>query len=180
MKDQSITIAELNTLGPDVLEARLGHLFEHSPWIVRDALAGRPFASREAFHAALCAVVREASSDAQVALIREHPDLVGRAALAGTLTPSSTSEQAGAGLSADSLSQEERAEFQRLNAAYRERFGFPFVICARENRKASILAGFHQRLRNERAAEIATAIAEIERIAWYRLIDSVRDEGGQA
>ena len=180
MSDQRITFTELNTLGPDMLEERLGHLFEHSPWIVRDALPGRPFASREAFHSALCAVVRNASPDAQVTLIREHPDLVGRAALAGTLTPSSTSEQAGAGLGADSLSQDERDEFQRLNKEYRDRFGFPFVICARENRKASILAGFQQRLRNERAAEIATAIAEIEKIAWYRLIDSVRGEGGQA
>lgn len=180
MSDQRITLTELNTLDPDVLEKRLGHLFEHSPWIVRCALPGRPFASREAFHAALCTVMRSADPDAQVALIREHPDLVGRAALDGTLTPSSTSEQAGAGLGADSLSQEERDEFHRLNQEYRDRFGFPFVICARENRKASIIAGFHNRLRNERAAEIETAIAEIEKIAWYRLIDSVRDEGGQA
>jgi OHCU decarboxylase len=112
-----------------------------------------------------------AGQERQLALIRAHPDLVGRAALAGTLTPESTGEQAAAGL--DRLAPEEIAAFNRLNAAYRERFGFPFVICARENKKASIMAGFEARLANTRAPEISAALGEIAKIAYWRLHDAI-------
>ena len=171
MAEQDVALADLNTKGDEVLTRRLGHLFEHSPWIVRDTLAQRPFSSRRAFHAALCATLRNANADAQLALIREHPDLVGRAAMDGTLTRSSTAEQAAAGLDTGALTDEERESFQHFNAEYRERFGFPFVICARENKKASILRGFETRLHNDHKTEIATAIGEIEKIAWYRLAE---------
>ncbi len=107
-----------------------------------------------------------------MALIAAHPDLVGRAARNGTLTPSSREEQAAAGL--DRLGPAEIATFDELNAAYRERFGFPFVICVRENRKEAIVRGLRERVRNAREAEIGTAIGEIEKIARLRLLDLVR------
>ena len=164
-----MTIAELNALDRDSFVAAVGHLFEHSPWIAERAWRRRPFADAEALHAALTATVHDASPEEKLALIRAHPDLVGRAARAGTLTPSSTGEQAAAGL--DALSPEEIALFDRFNAGYRESFGFPFVICARENRKESILRAFPERLRHSRDEEVATALAEIAKIARFRLHD---------
>jgi OHCU decarboxylase len=104
-------------------------------------------------------------------LIQAHPDLVGRAARAGTLTPESTSEQASAGL--DRLSPEDIATFTQFNHTYHDRFGFPFVICVRENKKESILAGFATRLHNSRPREIETALGEIAKICWFRLRDTV-------
>ncbi len=117
--------------------------------------------------------VAEAPLEQRIALIAAHPDLVGRAALAGTLTPASRAEQASAGL--DRLEPEEIAMFADLNAAYRARFDFPFVICVRENKKAAIIAGLQARIRNERPAEIATALGEIAKIARLRLADLVRE-----
>jgi 2-oxo-4-hydroxy-4-carboxy-5-ureidoimidazoline decarboxylase len=124
-------------------------------------------------HQSLCAVMYRAPVEQQIALIRAHPDLVGRAALTGSLTPESASEQAAAGL--DQLSSEEIATFGELNQRYRTTFGFPFVICARENKKASILAGFATRLHNSREQEIATALQEIAKIADLRLRDAILD-----
>ena len=109
----------------------------------------------------------------KLALIRGHPDLVGRAALAGTLTRESTKEQASAGLS--QLTAEEIAAFQKYNAAYREKFGFPFVICARLNRKEPILAGFERRLHNSPEQEVAAALDEIFKIAELRLRDLIQN-----
>ena len=149
----------------------LGPLFEGSPWIVRQAWHARPFTSLTDLHQALCTVMYQAPVEQQVALIQAHPDLVGRAALAGTLTSESTGEQAAAGL--DRLSPEEISTFTRLNQAYHDCFGFPFVICARENKKESILAGFAARLQHSRGREIETALDEIAKICWYRLRDTV-------
>src|SRR2546423_5963389 len=140
-----LTLDQINALGRDDFMTRLGFVFESSPWIAAEAWRERPFTSVEHLHGAMCAVVSNASPEQKVAIIRAHPDLVGRAALAGTLSPESKGEQASAGL--DSLSAEEVAEFTRQNGLYREKFGFPFVICARENKKESILAGFQARLR---------------------------------
>lgn len=150
-----------------------GPLYEHSPWVAERAYSSRPFASREELHAALIAAVQSATHDEQLALIRSHPDLVGRLAREGRLTAVSTAEQAAAGL--DHLSPEEVAAFERYNLAYRERFGMPFVICARENRKQAILAAFPVRLANAPEQERATALAEIGRIGWLRLADAVND-----
>lgn len=154
----------------------LGHLFEHSPWVVTETWDARPFATAGDLHRALCAAMRAASDERKLALIRAHPDLVGRAALAGTLTPSSVREQRAAGLGPDDLSSAEITAFTTANAAYTERFGFPFVICARENQKDQILAGFAERLNHDRATEIATALDQIALIAWYRLIDVVAND----
>jgi OHCU decarboxylase len=166
-----MTLAGLNTLDRDSFVAAIGHVFEHSPWIAERSWDRRPFADLEGLHAALRATVREAAEEEQLALIRAHPDLVGRAAREGTLTAASSREQAGAGL--DALASEEVALFERYNREYREAFGFPFVICARENRKESILAAFPVRLAHSRDQEIATALAEIAKIAWFRLRDAV-------
>jgi 2-oxo-4-hydroxy-4-carboxy-5-ureidoimidazoline decarboxylase len=168
-----MTIDQINRLGREDFVSVVGPVFEHSPWIAERTWPDRPFADVDALHRALCRTVRSAAPEEQVGLIRAHPDLVGRAARAGTLTPESTREQRGAGLGA--LSDEEIALFDRYNAAYRERFGFPFVICARENKKDTILAAFPVRLEHTREEEIATALGEIEKIAHFRLRDAVRD-----
>jgi 2-oxo-4-hydroxy-4-carboxy-5-ureidoimidazoline decarboxylase len=167
------TLAEVNAWDRDAFVARLGALFEGSPWIAAEAWQARPFGNREELHRALVAVIQRADEERHLALIREHPDLVGRAALAGTLTGESTGEQRAAGLDPGRLTAAEVARFGELNGAYAERFGFPFVICARENQKASILAGFQTRLGNDRPTEIATALDEIAKIGWYRLADAV-------
>ena len=113
-----------------------------------------------------------ASDESQkLALIRAHPDLAGRAARAGTLTPASIREQSSGGL--NQLSAEEAALFDRYNREYRERFGFPFVICARQNKKEAMLAGFERRLKNSLKQEIGTALAEIFKIAELRLHDVI-------
>lgn len=167
------TLEQLNTMSHADFVAAVGFAFEDSPWIAAQAAHRRPFASVADLHAAMWAIVAAATPQQQLALIRAHPDLAGRAAQQGTLGVASTGEQAAAGL--DTLTDAERAEFARLNAAYLDRFGFPFVICARENKKASILAGFAARLPNAHEVEIATALREIRRIAWLRLSDAVTE-----
>lgn len=172
------TIPEVNEWPQALFTERLGFLFEGSPWIAERAWHMRPFANRSDLESALVRVMREAPADAHLALIRAHPDLVGRAALAGTLTRESTAEQRAAGLDPGGLSPGEVDQFRRANDAYKARFGFPFVICARENKKESILAGFAARLGNERDEEVQTALGEIAKIAHYRLLDVIRDEAG--
>src|ERR671912_290627 len=167
---------ELSTLDRQTFVERLGFLFEGSPWIAAEAWDSRPWRTREALHAALLEVVARASQERQLALIRAHPDLVGRAALAGTLTRESTTEQRAAGLDPNVLSEEEIAWFQDTNAKYQTKFGFPFVICARDNQKEAIAAGLSERLSNDRRTEIETALREIGRIAWHRLGDVVEDD----
>ena len=167
------SLAELNACDAARFVAVCGPLYEHSPWVAERACSCRPFASREALHAALVGVVAAASPAEQLALIRAHPDLVGRLAREGRLTAASTGEQAAAGL--DALTSDEVAAFERHNQAYRDRFGFPFVICARENRKDAILAAFPIRLAHTIAEERAAALCEIGRIGWLRLLDAVSE-----
>jgi 2-oxo-4-hydroxy-4-carboxy-5-ureidoimidazoline decarboxylase len=139
-------------------------LFEHSPWV--EARADQRPSSGDR-HADLMAVVHDATPEEQLALIRAHPELAGKAAVDGTLTRASAAEQAGAGL--DRLTQAEFDRFQALNAAYSEKFGFPFIICVRLTDKAGILAAMERRLANDRDTEIATALREIGEIARLRL-----------
>ncbi|HEU5433655.1 MAG TPA: urate oxidase, partial [Thermomicrobiales bacterium] len=139
------------------------------------AWPARPWSDRTALHRSLVDAMLAADATWQLALIRAHPDLVGRAALAGTLTPASTAEQRSAGLDPDALTPAEIDRFAAANAAYRARFDFPFVICARENRKEAILTGLASRLANDPEQEIAAALAEIGKIAWHRLTDMVDD-----
>ena len=166
-----MTISELNGNDRGEFVRIVGPVFEHSPWIAESAYEQRPFTGVEKLHRALCDVVKNSGEEKQLALIRAHPDLAGRAALAGTLTPASAGEQAAAAL--DKLSQEEIRLFQEYNAAYKEKFGFPFVICARLNKKEAILQGFVQRKKNSREQEIKTTLGEIFKIAELRLRDLI-------
>ena len=163
----------LNGLGRPAFVSVLGPMFEDSPWIAEQTWPKRPFRNPGALHRALCETVRSSNLEAQLSLIRAHPDLVGRAAMAGTLSAASSSEQISAGL--DRLTTKEIALFQKYNNQYREKFGFPFVICARLNKKEAILGGFVLRLNNSREAEIQTALEEIFKIAWLRLSDVLSD-----
>src|SRR5437867_12885913 len=166
------TLAEVNSLSRHEFVRVIGPVFEHSPWIAEAAWPKRPFASVEQLHQALAETVRDAGEEKQLALIRAHPDLVGRAALAGTLTRESTSEQASAGL--NQLTPEEIETFRKFNASYREKFGFPFVICARLNKKEAILSGFERRLPQSRQQEMKTALEEMGKIAYLRLQDLIQ------
>ena len=167
-----MTLDALNAADRTSFVARLGGIFEHSPWVAARVWPKRPFSNVAALHGAMCATVAAATRDEQVTLISAHPDLVGRAARNGMLTPASRDEQASAGL--DRLTPAEIAVFDELNAAYRSRFGFPFVICVRERRKDAIVRGLRERVRNGRDAEIETALTEIGEIARFRLAVAVR------
>lgn len=169
-----LTMARVNAMSREAFVALCGRFFEYSPWVAERAWGRRPFASAGKLHEAMCSVVRAASADEQLALIRAHPDLVGRLAREGRLTSESTGEQAAAGLA--ELTVDEAAAFERYNAVYRERFGFPFVICARQNRKEAILAAFPRRLANTWEQEVATALGEIDKIALLRLTDAVWED----
>jgi 2-oxo-4-hydroxy-4-carboxy-5-ureidoimidazoline decarboxylase len=165
------SLAALNAADRATFVAAVGFAFEHSPWIAEAGWERRPFADLDALHAALVGTVAAASEARKLALIAAHPDLAGRVAREGRLTAASRGEQAAAGL--DRLDPAELARFETANAAYRARFGFPFVICAREHDKASILAALERRATRERAAEIATALDEIAKIARLRLEDAL-------
>jgi len=168
----SLTIAELNAADQATFTAALGHLFEHAPWIAEETWEHRPFRDAAHLHAELVATMRMASRGRQKTLIEAHPDLAGRAAQQRQLTPDSSREQASAGLLR--LTDAELAEFQEANAAYRERFGFPFIICARLNAKDHILHAMRTRYRHSPAEEWTTALSEIEKIARLRLDDLMR------
>jgi len=170
-----VKLASLNALDLDDFVRVAESWFESSPWIAARTWPQRPFTSLEELHNRLCATMYAADLEEQLQLISAHPDLVGRAARAGTLTSESTREQASAGLG--NLAPEEIAAFDRYNAAYRGKFGFPFVICARENKKQAILAAFPLRLANSRDQEIGTALAEIAKISWLRMSDDMFEEG---
>ena len=144
--------------------ARYSALFEHSPWVVARASERLPLPS---LHAGLMRVVMDASPEEQLALIRAHPELAGKAAVDGTLTEASAAEQASAGL--DRLTQAEFDRFHQLNSAYREKFDFPFIICVRLTDKAGIFAAMERRLANDRDAEIAEALRQIGEIVRLRL-----------
>ena len=164
----TFALSQINGMTPTEFVTVAGPVFEHSPWVAERASVERPFASLYAMHAAMIGVVRRASTEEQIALIRAHPDLVGRA----VLTAESQGEQASAGLM--DLSLEERDAFDRYNCAYKERFGFPFVICARLNKKDAILEAFPRRLQNAPEQERATALEEISKIARLRLEGLIR------
>jgi len=154
--------------------AAFGKVYEHSPWIAERAFAQRPaggFGSRAAIHAALVATVHSASETEQVELLRAHPELAGKEAAAGSMTAESTSEQSVAGLTA--LSREEVDRLRALNANYSAKFGFPFIIVARNNTKAAIFGTLAARLHNTREMELRNALAQVGEIARLRLLDLV-------
>ena len=154
--------------------ARFGGVFEHSPWIAAaawDAGLTAEHDSAAGLLAAMRRVLAAAGRERQLALIRAHPDLAGRLAVEKRLTAASSAEQQGAGL--DRCTPEEFARFSDLNARYKARFGFPFIMAVKGRRRGDILAAFERRLANDPESEFATALAEIETIAAFRLRDLV-------
>jgi 2-oxo-4-hydroxy-4-carboxy-5-ureidoimidazoline decarboxylase len=162
-----MTIEDLNRTDASGFTSALGAIYEHSPWVAARAAQQRPFATVDELHAAMVHAVATASDAEKLALVRAHPDLAGRLARAGNLAPVSASEQSALGL--DRLSDAEFDTFAGFNGAYLARFGFPFVIAVKRQTRASVLAAFAQRLDNDPATELRTALAEIDVIARFRL-----------
>jgi len=162
-----VSLDQLNLCEPSYFVGLLAAIYEHSPWVGEAVVAKRPFASLAALHEAMSAVVRAAGDVGIRTLLNAHPDLAGKAARANELTADSKSEQHSAGL--DRLSDKEFDEFRRLYRAYRDKFGFPFIICVRRHGKDSIFRELGSRLRNDVATEFDTALTEVIRIAALRL-----------
>jgi 2-oxo-4-hydroxy-4-carboxy-5-ureidoimidazoline decarboxylase len=161
------TLADLNACSKDEFVAALANIFEYSPWIAEQAASARPFAGVNALFAAMKAVVDRAPSELRLALIKGHPDLANKTQRAAGLTAESNDEQNSVGL--DRLSDAEYDAFERVNNAYRSKFGFPYVVCVRRHTKDSILRDFERRLPNDANTETQASIAEICRIAALRL-----------
>jgi OHCU decarboxylase len=165
-----MTPGVLEGLDREAFAALLGQAFESAGWVA-DAVWDRgPFASLEDLDLALRTVIAAAPESRRLELVRAHPDLAGKAAIAGELSATAAGEQSSAGL--DRLTSEQHARFTELNAAYRRRFGFPFVICVRDNTRESILEAFEQRLQHDRDDELGTALDQAARIARLRLEDA--------
>ena len=170
----ALTLEQLHTVSPDEATALLDGLYEHSPWIARAAMAARPFRSLAELKAALVQVVQNASREAQLGLVRAHPELAGKAMVSNTLTAESTNEQQKAGLT--QCTPEELAHIQQLNASYGAKFGFPFVMAVRGPRntglaKQDIISTFERRVHNHPDFELQEALRNIHRIAEIRLND---------
>ena len=163
----SLTIAQLNDGDRAGFVAAVGPVFEDSPWVAERAWVRRPFADVDALHRAMSAVVGEAGREAQVALLRAHPDLGVRA----RMSDASVGEQAGAGL--DRLAAADFTRLQRLNTAYREKFGFPFILAVKGSTSQQVLEALDQRLPREIEKEFAEALRQVYRIARFRLDDLI-------
>jgi allantoate deiminase/N-carbamoyl-L-amino-acid hydrolase len=166
------TLQHLNSSDTSAFVDHLRGIYEHSPWIPERAAAQRPFASLAALKLALQEAVSQASEDEQLSLLRAHPELAGKAAIAGTLTAESTGEQAASGL--DRCSPEEYAALQRLNAAYKHKFGFPFILAVKGPTgkgltRQAIIATFERRMKQRRQDELHEALRQVHRIAEIRL-----------
>jgi len=171
----SLSLDALNALAPDDFTAAFGDIAEHSPWVAEEAGKARPFADRASAIRAFQHAVLGAGEERQLDLLRAHPDLAGRAAIAGDLTEDSTREQAGAGL--DRLTPEEFARFTDMNDRYRARFGIPFIFAVKGATKGQILESFAARVGGTREEEMLTAIAQVLRIIRFRLEMRVSEEG---
>jgi 2-oxo-4-hydroxy-4-carboxy-5-ureidoimidazoline decarboxylase len=157
----------INTMDRAAFVQKFGGIFEKSPWVAEKAWEKRPFASIDELHAAMVNVVKHAPVPNQLALLQNHPDLAGKEAQAGAMTASSVSEQASAGLNA--LSKAEMGQISELNAAYKQKFGFPFIIAVRMHTKEGIFFEFNRRLANETQAEFANDLQNVYAITRLRL-----------
>jgi len=162
-----MTPQQLQALDRAAFNAALGGIFEHSPWVAQRAFDAGPFSNVDALHAAMLRVVHEAPRDEQLALLRAHPELAGKAAIRGELTADSTQEQSGAGL--DRCSAEEFAQITALNARYNATFGFPFIVAVKGLDRAAILREFARRADNPVEIEFAEALRQVALITRYRL-----------
>lgn len=168
---EAMSLDAVNGLAVPEFVACFGDVAEHSPWVAERAAGARPFAGREAMITAFADVIEAASVAERLALVRAHPDLAGKAARAGDMADESKKEQAGAGLSA--LTDADFARFTHLNAAYREKFGFPFILAVKGATKDVIFDAFETRLQYEPPSEFAEAIRQIARIVRFRLEDRI-------
>lgn len=160
-------LAEVNQLDRASFVRLLGPVFEHAPWVAEAAFAARPFAGHAALHDAMVAAVARAPAAEQIAFLNAHPELGSRAEIVPDLTAASRDEQTQAGLTR--LSPDEAAWFRERNRAYREKFGFPFIIAVRQHAKPAIMAAFERRLGGTPDAERAQALREIAAITRLRL-----------
>ncbi len=171
-----MAIAEVDAMDPGAFRAALGGVVEHSPWVAEAARHRAPFGSPVALRLAFAAALHTATLEERLGLLRSHPELAGREAQAGELTAASRAEQRSARL--DRLTPDEFAALRALNAAYRERFGFPFIACVGEHSLESLLAWGRVRLAREPEAEAETALAEVGKIVDVRLRALVREDVG--
>lgn len=164
---ERISLTRLNTMPSEDFVRWLGGVFEHSPWVAEQAAVHRPFPAIDDLHAQMVHQIQMAGLEAQLTLIRAHPELAGKAAIRGELTAESTSEQAGAGL--DQCSPDEFARLNQLNQAYREKFGFPFILAVKGYDRAGIISQFERRLGLDLEAELQESLHQIFRIGRFRL-----------
>jgi 2-oxo-4-hydroxy-4-carboxy-5-ureidoimidazoline decarboxylase len=167
MADYPIDLDEVNAMDADAFVAAFGDLAEKAAWAAAEAEGERPFSSRDAMVAAFATVIADADAEQQMALLRAHPEL----ATAADMTDESAREQRRAGLG--HLSQAEHERLAGLNAAYRQRFGFPFILAVRGAGKGDIMAALEARLKNPPSAEFARALVEVQRIVRFRIEDRV-------
>jgi 2-oxo-4-hydroxy-4-carboxy-5-ureidoimidazoline decarboxylase len=165
-----MTLSEVNAMDREAFVEAFGWIFEDSSWVARRAWDLRPFASREALHRAMTRQVESAAREEQLALLRAHPDLGARA----RMSAASTREQGGAGL--DQLTPEEYAELKAWNRAYRDKFGFPFLFAVKGGSKSAIMEALRRRASVDAETEFPEALAQIYRIAWFRLEGAIRPE----
>lgn len=166
-------ISHINELTEDAFTTLLGGIFEHSSWIAERAAKQRPFTDRAALHAAMVAEIEAAGEGPQLALIRAHPELAGKAAMRKELTDHSNREQAGAGLT--ECSPEEYARLIRLNADYNAKFGWPFILAVKGYDRAGIIAEFARRAGSEPETEKRECLRQIYKIGAFRLADLIED-----
>ena len=166
-----MTLGDVNRLDKPAFVHTFGDIAEHSPWVAERAHDAAPFESREDLIQAFETAMRTAEHAAKLSLIRAHPDLAGKAAIAGELAEDSRKEQAGAGL--DQLNEAEFAEFTQLNTAYQEKFGFPFIFAVKGSTKHMILEAFAARIGNDRDEEFNIALTQIARIFRFRLEERI-------
>jgi 2-oxo-4-hydroxy-4-carboxy-5-ureidoimidazoline decarboxylase len=162
-----MTVDELNRMDAREFVAALAGIYEHSPWVAEGVVGIRPFADAVALRDAMANVVANAGEARQLALIRAHPELAGKAMVRNELTADSTGEQAGAGLTG--CSPEEFARLTALNTRYNDKFGFPFILAVKGFDRAGVIAEFARRVERDRATEFAESLRQIDRIAALRL-----------
>jgi 2-oxo-4-hydroxy-4-carboxy-5-ureidoimidazoline decarboxylase len=171
MSVDRLSLSQLNAMDRSTFASYLGWIYEYSAWVAEKAWEDRPFSTVDDLHAAMERVVRSSTPGKQMALLQAHPDLAGRLGSVSELTNASRKEQAGAGL--NELTAAEAEQMVRNNARYREKFGFPFILCARLNNAGTIRQALAERLPNDRTKEIGIALEEISKIARLRLADAL-------
>ena len=164
---QKLSITDINQIPRRQFVETLGSIFEHSPWVAQGAFDLRPFESVDELHATMVGIVDQSSQQQRMTLIRNHPELAGKEASAGTLTTDSLKEQSGAGL--DQCSAAELLQLRGFNQTYQEKFEFPFIIAVTGLNRSQIIEALALRVQNTVEVEFVTSLAEIAKIGKIRL-----------